>query len=351
MTLKFPLVNLISRGHLPLTNRTACLNFAKNIEDGPATRICYEMMKFDDEHTAAKFLEEAVEAHRDMTEGSKAYFAESVDYTTARDNILMRESRDVLNESEEKDLNDPSAMYKHAERLFTIGGPALVINYLLKMSPTQQKRMISNFALYNDTLYKAIQGFAGNPLKLPEDPSYFRRLFKYASGYKPKADAITSYNTNYGSKFGNMASDAKEFLKPGEIQSLKKFNHQVLKGAGWGVAIAASVTAAIVAISMLYKRFFSAEAKACSAYGGKERTVCMTKARIKACDAAIAASKKALLECGSAKNEEDCIFKMKVEIRSWGKKKALEEEKLRKLTNVNSASFDDTPVKKNDPFA
>ena len=75
----------------------------------------------------------------------------------------------------------------------------------------------------------------------------------------------------------------------------------------------------------------------------------MTKARIKACEEAIKLSQKALLNCNSSKDEQDCIFKMKVEIRHWTKKKLAEEEKLRKLTNVNSASFGED-TKKNDPF-
>lgn len=326
MTLKFPLVNLISRGHLPLSNRTACLNFAKNIEDGPATRICYEMMKFDDTHDAAKFLEEAVEAHREMTEGSRAYFAESDNFANARDMILIREAAGDMREEVDEAINP----YKQFMTLVKAGGMGAGIMYLLKLSSKDQQNIMRNLHLYNRKLYDAVQDnvIGRKVLRLPNDHgAFFKRMFNSAVGR------------------------SKDTLKPAEVRKVKDFGKAVARGAGWGVAIAASLTTAIVAITMLYKQRFSAEAKACKAYGGKERTVCMTKARIKSCDAAIAAAKKALLECGSAKNEEDCMFKMKVEIRSWTKKKVLEEEKLRKLTNVNSSSFDDKPIKKNDPFA
>ena len=324
MTLKFPLINLISRGHLPLTNKTACLNFAKNTEDRIANRICFEMMKCDDVYDAAKFLEEAVECYRDNAEGSRAYFAESTSFADARNMILMRESK-VRN-----DIND--AQQATCEKLVNIakvGGSGAAVAYILKLSPRERETIMHNLKLYNGSIYKQIQdSFAGRALKLPTDPTFFKRLYNTVKGSADKTSGLTDI----------------------EIRKFKNFRNAVTKNAGIGLAIATGMVAAIASISMIYKKYFSAEAKACKAFGGKERTVCMTKARIKACDAAINASKKALLECGSAKNEEDCIFKMKVEIRSWTKKKALEEEKLRKLTNVNSSSFEEDK-RKTDPFA
>lgn len=319
MTLKFPLINLISRGHLPLVNKTACLNFAKNIEDGPATRICYEMMKFDDSRDAAKFLETAVETHRVITEGNKAYFSDSFEFTEARNAILLRESG-----SQAQDPADQAA-YVHAliKRYGTIAG----IIYLLKAPPEQRKLILDNLKLYSTSTYKLIQqSWPGRVMHLTKDPAYFKRLF----------------NTTLGIQHGA--------LKDKEKESLVKLLKSTGKTVGWGAVIAAGITAAIASISLLWKRVFSKEARQCKSMSGKARTVCMTKARIKACDTAIESAKKALLDCGSAKNEEDCIFKMKIEIRSWTKKKAVEEEKLRKLTNVNTASFDDDKDNSNDPF-
>lgn len=324
MTLKYPLVNLISRGHLPLSNQTAALNFAKNIEDEVATRICYEMMKCDDPVDAARFLEEAVKAHREITEGVPAYFAESTSFANARDMILMREgSGDVRT-----DTADGLNPYHQFMTLVKTGGTAAGIMYLLKLTKPEQETILQNLRTYNKNLYTAIaDSFAGRALKLPNDEGeYFKRMFNSAVGSK-----------------------TRQGLSQTERESLKNFRDAVGKNVGIGVAIAAGITTAIIAISMIYKKYFSAEAKACSGVSGKARSICMTKARIKACDVAIGASKKALLECNSAKNEEDCIFKMKVEIRHWTKKKMIEEEKLKKLLNVNSASFDTD--KKNDPFS
>ena len=95
MTLKLPLINLIARGHLPLANRVACLNFAKNLDDGPATRICYEMMKFDDAKHAANFLEEAVRVHQEMFDNARrTIFGDDSNFIARRNAILMRESRE-----------------------------------------------------------------------------------------------------------------------------------------------------------------------------------------------------------------------------------------------------------------
>lgn len=322
MTLKFPLINLISRGHLPLTNKTACLNFAKNTEDRIANRICFEMMKCDDVYDAAKFLEEAVECYRDIAEGSRAYFAESTSFADARNMILMREAKDP------NDVLEGNTQLNALVNIVKTGGTAAGVMYLLKLTPNEQERILKNLKTYNRAIYDQIQdSLVGRAIHLKKEPSYYGRWIK--------SKILRSKNGG---------------LSNAELEEFGKWRNKVLKNAGIGLAIATGIVAAIASISMIYKKYFSAEAKACKAFGGKERTVCMTKARIKACDAAINASKKALLECGSAKNEEDCIFKMKVEIRSWTKKKALEEEKLRKLTNVNSSSFEEDK-RKTDPFA
>lgn len=317
MTLKFPLINLISRGHLPLANKTACLNFVKNIEDGPATRICYEMMKFDDSYNAAKFLENVTEAYRVATEGSRAYFAENSDFANARDMILIREASPYPPQ-------EPDAVTKVASIVSKYGAAAGVA-YLLTMSPEKRNNILTNLKLTRHAIYNTLyDSYLGRALRLKQDPNYYAKFIN---------------SKILGAKQGNV-------LSPAELKRANEFISKVKKVAGWGAVIATGMVAAITAISMTYKRFFSKEARQCKALSGKARTVCMTKARIKACDAAIEASKKAILECSSAKNEEDCVFKLKVEIRSWTKKKLAEEEKLRKLTNVNTESF-----KSNDPFA
>jgi len=326
MTFKFPLINLVARGHLPLSNRISSLNFAKSLDDGPATKICYEMMKFDNPKDSASYLEEAQRVFEKERGERMTSLTEDYDFRHQRDLILCRESRDSLSD------DSIAGSCARVANLIKAGMVTAAITYMLSKNEAEQRLIWNNLQKGYSKSYVVLRNnWIGRGLKLPQDNGdFFKRL---------AMDSV-----------GARKNDGSRYLTKVDSTNLKNFMGGIVKGAGIAAAIAVSVTAALVMISTIYKRYFSAEAKQCNKFGGKERTVCLTKARIKACEAAIEQSKKALLDCGSAKNEEDCIFKMKVEIRSWTKKKLSEEEKLKKLLNVNSSAFNDSKPKVKDPF-
>lgn len=326
MNLKFPLLNLIARGHLPLANKTASLNFAKSIDDGPATRICFEMLKFDNIKDSAMFLEEAQREFEKLNNSVSSSYSDDVKFRHQRDAILLRE--DSNPRQDQQIVIDPTRQFVN---LFKSSGIVVAVGFLITRNPREQETILRNLKAIYPNIYKVVQNNHIGRKFLPADKGeYFKRLF----------------NTKL---LGKVKDDGSSYMTKSDITKFNKFKDKVVKNTGTGIAIAASIATAIVMISLVYKRYFSAAAKACKGLSGKTRTICMTKARIKASDAAIARAEKSLLECSSAKDEEDCIFKMKVEIRSWKKKKMAEEEKLRKLMNVNKTAFDNND-KPDDPF-
>lgn len=325
MNLKFPLLNLIARGHLPLANRTASLNFAKNLDEGPATKICFEILKFENVKDSALFLEEAQREFLKLENSVPVSVDNDAAFRHQRDAILLRE--DSNPRQEQSMALSPTREFI---RLLKTGGPIVAVGWYISRTAAQKKEIDSSLKKVYPTIYNNLQNnWIGRYMGMPNDRGEFFKRIGAASIGKKKANG-DSWLTN------------------GDKQRIKNYFNPKLEKFKRGALIAGGIAGAIVAISLLYKRYFSAAAKECKNLSGKERTVCMTKARIKAAEAAIAEAEKNLIECSSAKNEEDCIFKMKVEIRAWKKKKMFEEEKLRKLLNVNKDAFEDD--KPDDPF-
>lgn len=326
MNLKFPLLNLIARGHLPLANRTASLNFAKNLDEGPATKICFEMLKFENVKDSALFLEEAQREFLKLHNSVPVVIDNDAAFRHQRDAILLREDNNPRQGQEEYLPVDRAFI-----RIFKTTGPFAAVGYYITRPANQKAEIDRTLKKVYPSIYKQLQNnWLGRFMGLPKDKGeFFKRLANTA--------------------LGKQKENGSGYLTKKDVNTLHKFFDPKIQKFKRGALIATGIAAAIVGISLLYKRFFSEAAKQCKNLSGKARTVCMTKARIKACDAAIAEAEKNLIECSSAKNEEECIFKMKVEIRSWKKKKLIEEEKLRKLMNVNKSAFgNDKPA--NDPF-
>ncbi len=331
MNLRFPLCNLIARGHLPLANKTASLNFAKSLDEGTATRICFEMLKLDNLKESATLLEQAQNVFL-MESGNSVSTSISNDaaFRHQRDAILLREDS---NDRQNQPVNiDQTRQFVN---MIKTGGWVVALGWLASRTKEQKEEIMRSLKQVYPTTYNTLQNnWIGSKLGMPDDNGkFFKRLAKAGIGMK-------------------YAPGGERGLAPSDARRLKNYFYPKMKKAGIATLIAGGIATALVSISLLYKRYFSAAAKECKNLSGKQRTVCMTKARIKAAEAAIKEAEKGLLECSSAKNEEDCIFKMKVEIRSWKKKKMAEEEKLRKLTNVNKAAFgEDEDKHSNDPFA
>jgi len=330
MNLRFPLCNLIARGHLPLANKTASLNFAKTLDEGTATRICFEMLKFANLKESATFLEQAQNVFLSENGNSvPTSISNDAAFRYRRDAILLREdSNDRQNQSVNVDQT------RQFVNMIKTGGWVVALGWLASRTKEQKEEIVRTLKQVYPTTYNTLQNnWIGGKVGMPDDNGkFFKRLAKAGIGMK---------NAN-----------GERGLAPADAKRLKNYFYPKMKKAGMATLIAGGIAGALVAISLLYKRYFSAAAKECKKLSGKQRTVCMTKARIKAAEVAIKEAEKGLLECSSAKNEEDCIFKMKVEIRSWKKKKMAEEEKLRKLTNVNKAAFgEDEDKHSNDPFA
>ena len=310
MNYKYPLVNLITRGHIQVNNAQSCVNFINSLSDNAASVLYEQMLFIEDTKTCADFLNSVQESYE--LETGVISLPSNKTFMEQRDYILMKEDNDL---TQQKD-----AINKDAHQIlkwFKLGIPIITILKLIeKYDPQTRHQLIQNVGSMNKDLGEILnKSRVGSAI--------------YSAGGVAKrmaATALTQHN----------------HMTSGDMDKLKK--------AGIGTLIAAGVVTALMLISAAYKRYFSKEARQCKKYSGKQRTLCMIKARIAACKEAKKQAESALIECDKAKNPQDCRFKMRVEIRSWEKKKRNEEEKLSKLLRVNSSSFDDKKPK-NDPFS
>ena len=178
------------------------------------------------------------------------------------------------------------------------------------MSPDQKRKLLNSVKQKSNDAYKMI---ISNPI--------LASILPHDAGFLPRtAESIWTLS--------------KKPLKPQDLQYLNKIG-KMAKGVA---LVAAGITSAIIAVNILYKQLFSAEAKKCNGMFGKKRTICMANAIIAAAEAAQKKAEENLLQCDQAKDPQECRFKMKVEIRSWMKKAEEQKRKLAKL-QINSEPY------------
>lgn len=337
MNYQFPLLNLITRGHLQVKNSIAAKNFIEKLDNDSCQTILENLMSINDSRLCARKFDEVMEAYNLKT-GNRLYVSEAV-LNGNRDTILENDSaerREALCEGMDEVLDNAGEVFSLKNKideilkLIKIGGLTAAIYKLASMKPSERHAAIENINKMSKGSYELLR-------KCP--------LFKAV---------LPEYGT-----VGRTAKAAWTFDKGALERSDRKWYSEhygnALKKVGIGALIAVGLTAAIAGISMAYKRWFSAAAKECKGLSGKKRTICMSTAIIAASEKALKKAEKGLLECDSAKDPQECRYKMKIEIRSWSKKIEEQKRKIMKLSKVNSNPYgdktdtSDVPVSKN-PF-
>lgn len=307
MNYKFPLINLITRGHVRVENPKSTVNFLESLTNNGASIICEDIFYMDDSNKVANYLD-AVQEEFELFTGTRN-LPSSDSFSSQRDVFFLKEAVSPTSSVDPKE--DAAKIVRMLKRGLPI---AAVMFILTKYDKSNRQMLINNVKLLNKDVANLLsKSWATN------------WIIKGGGFAKRAASSILT---------------AKNHMTDGDITALKRI--------GWGSLIAASAIGAVVMVGMIYKRRFSKEAKECSQYQGRDRTICMSKARLLAAKEAQKQSEKALQNCDSAKNPEDCRFKMRVEIRSWMKKIRKEEETLKKLTRVKDTAFE--PKKKPNPF-
>lgn len=333
MNYQFPLLNLITRGHLQVKNSIAAKNFVEKLDNESCQTILENLIVINDSRLCARKFDEVMEAYN-LKIGNRICVSESV-LANSRDAILESDSEEkrislsealgINNVDDALDTVGAIDKLAYLKKLIMGGGVLLAIHKLAAMKPAERNRYISNLKSGSKGVYDILRK---NPL--------FHKIL-------PETD--TAVRTGEGL----WKMDLKNTLTDKD----KKWYGDTMKGAAKGVGIAAliagSLVAAVASISFAYKRWFSFAAKSCKGLNGKKRTICMCNAIISSSEKAMQKAEKGLLECDSAKDPQECRYKMKVEIRSWHKKIEEQKRKLIKLGKVNDSPYgnqsDTTDVK------
>lgn len=307
MNYKFPLVNLITRGHVRTENPRETINFINTLNDKSAYRLYEQLLLCEDANLAARLLE-GVQEEFDLKFGSIKNPSDD-SFNQQRDYFFLKESNDST------EVASPAAEAQKILKMISTGIPiATIILFLKNYDKKTRDQIITNVGLVRKDVADLLnKSWIGRPIV--KGAGFTKRLGSYI---------LTGKN------------------------SFTDTDKKIGKGIGWAAIAAVGVVAMALMISSVYKQFFSEAAKKCKQYSGRIRTICMTKVRIEAAKEAQRQAEKALTECDSAKNPEDCRFKMRVEIRSWMKKRRKDEEELQRLTRVRDDSF--TKPKKPNPF-
>ena len=325
MNYQFPLLNLITRGHIQVKNSISAKNFIEQLDNDSCQTILENLILINDSRLCARKFDEVMESYNLKT-GNRLYVSEST---------LMK-NRDLIleNDSEERRLNLSEAMgfatgnadevldtvnvvnkINSIKKLILSGGITIAIYKLAAMKPKERERILGNLKSGSKGLYDALRK---NPL--------FRTVLPRHETLSRTAKGLWQF-------------DLKNNLNDTDKQWYKLKFKSLGKGLGWAALIGTSLVAAIAGISLAYKRWFSKEAKLCKGMSGKKRTVCMCNASIAAAEKAMQKAEQGLMECDSAKDPQECRYKMKVEIHSWHKKIEEQKRKLIKLGKMKSSPY------------
>ena len=331
MNYQIPLMNLVERGHLRVKNVIATKNFINKIDNDTCGMILESLLYNVDSRDCARILDECMETY-DLRTNNRLCVSEST-LNQERDKILVQEGMEddvtqaVFDES--KTVKDIVNMVKH-------GMIAYAVYAILRIPSEQRIVMMNDIKKFNRSAYNVLVSQPQLKKILPPDGSFFPNLTTalWTGDLKPANDWLRDAK-------GKIKLDASgnpipnHPLMPTDIEYLSK-----VKNFGKNVALVTlGVTSALIAISVIYRKFFSMEAKARKGVSGKQRTSCMCNAIIKAAEIAKKKSEEQLLQCDSAKDPEECRYKMKVEIRSWSRKIEEQQRKLAKLQIVNSNAY------------
>lgn len=309
MNYKFPLVNLIARGHIPVENPVSTMKFLESLSNDTAERLYEQVYFIDDPKKCARFLD-AIQEEVDLVTEKRILPSDEA-FKEQRDNFFV-----IKEDSQQSESDNPAVVAAKILKMIKRGVPiGIIMTVLLKYDAETRNKIISNISLISQD--------TANLLK-------------------------KSWATNWILRGGRSAKRMASSILTGKNQ-LNTKDKKLLKGLGIGTVAGIGIIAMLLGINTVYKRYFSKEAKECSGMEGKSRTLCMAKSRLLAAKEAQKQAEKALSQCDSTKNPEDCRFKMRVEIRSWMKKQRKEQELIAKLTKIKSQAFDQ-PKKKPNPF-
>ena len=328
MNYQFPLMNLVTRGHLKVKNPIGAQKFIEQLDNDSCQTILENLIFVTDPNLCTRMLEDVQESYE-----LKHNIRHSVSDRTLgseRDKVLLKE--DAEDQFNFADANaDIMQNVKTILKFLKIGLPTAAIFYIARIPKEQRDATFKNLEMADS---KASQLLRSSPL--------FRKILPEEGGFFTRRLPKTLWTLD------------KSHLKPSDADYLRRLGRGVTNIALLG----AGITAALVGISIAYKEFFSAEAKKCKGYTGKSRTICMCNAIIEAAEKAKAKSEDMLLKCDSAKDPQDCRYKLKCEIRSWMKKIEEQKRKLARIETINKTAYakkpqNTTPVKVSpayDPF-
>jgi len=313
MNYQFPLMNLVTRGHLKVRNPIGTQKFIEQLDNDSCKTILENLLFVNDSRVCTRMLEDIQESYE--LKNDTRHFVSEHTLNKERDKVLLKEDSDdysVDAMSIGKDIADDVRSFLKYLKYAGIAGAAFA---LLRYPPEKRQELLKNLKEYHSKVYDMLIASPVFKKILPEEAGFSGRMAK------------TFWTLN------------KSHLKPSDKMYIHKVGHGIANAA----LIAAGITGAIIGINIAYKEFFSQEARQCKGKTGKNRTICMCNAIITAAEKAKAKSEDALLKCDAAKDPQECRYKLKCEIRSWMKKIEEQKRKLARLEMVNNNAYAKKP--------
>jgi hypothetical protein len=304
MNYRYPLLNLVTRGHLVVKNRIGTQKFIENLDNESCKTILESLLFVQNTNECSRILQDIQESY-ELQNNIRTRISDRV-LNNERDKVLLREAID-LDQAQQDTKDNIDTIIKY----FKIGIPSMAAVYLLRIPTEERLKIFNELKLRHNDLYNVLKTQPELKKILPDESGFFNRMAKTA--WTRDSKYLTTGDKNYLSKIGKFTKNS--------------------------ALIAAGITTAIIGIGIAYKQLFSHEARKCNGLFGKKRSICMCNAIISASEVALKKSEDSLLKCDAAKDPQECRYKMKCEIRSWTNKIEEQKRKLARLEYVNSHPY------------
>jgi hypothetical protein len=297
-------MNLVTRGHLSVKNKIGTQKFIENLDNDSCKTILENLLFIQNTNECSRILQDVQESY-ELQNNIKLSVSDRV-LNTERDNILLREDT----EYGEQDAVDLKQNIDAILKYLKYGIPAMAVVYLARIPDRERERIFQELKLKHSKAWELLRSQPELKKILPEDLGTFNRA---AKSLWTRKNYLNNNDKSYLSKIGRYGKNA--------------------------ALIAAGITTAIIGIGIAYKQLFSSEARKCNGLFGKKRSICMCNAIITASEVALKRAEDSLLKCDSAKDPQECRYKMKCEIRSWTNKILEQKRKLARLERVNKQPY------------
>ena len=337
---KHALIEMTMFGSFGVSDKVGTSNWIESLPETQVLEIADILLSMENDSEKKQFLEESYQA--DICSNKTSVLVNESAWQTARNQILMEADDTAKNGVD---------VYKVLKQGSAMTAAIYLGHVAATKGPNEMKRQIAGLKTITSEGYEEVR----------KAIVYLANTNKYSKVFAdvlPSLEKSTLARRGLHTTMSNIVNSDK--LTPDQYDAVLKGPTDELKAAknaDWqnskvgikrfltvsakGAAVVIGLLGVATLIYMTYQRFAGAAAKACrGATNSKDKTICILRFKIRACDEAIKKGQEALVGCAKHPNPEKCTHSIQTTIWNMNRRKKEYEMKLAKLVSGHTPTQD-----------